>query len=107
MPQHIRKTPTGATSAEQVLERVAAGLRAARLRAGLDEQRVVDLLARRGFEVSVETLQRWEESGLIHVDAAVHLAEVYGATIDTLAGRRAYAGRHPNDDLPPAPRSAW
>ena len=43
----------------------------------------------------------------MHVDAAVHLAEVYGATIDTLAGRRAYATRHPSDDLPPRPRSAW
>jgi hypothetical protein len=107
MPQNIRKTPTGTTSAEQMLARIAAGLRAARLRAGLDEQRVVDLLARQGFEVTVETLQRWEKSGLIHVDAAVHLAEVYGATVDTLAGRRAYATRHPNDDLPPAPRSTW
>jgi hypothetical protein len=103
MPQNIRKTP----GAEQVLPRIAEGLRAARLRAGLDEQRVIELLALRGFEVTTSDLQRWEETGLVHVDAAVHLAEVYGATIDTLAGRRAYAARHPNDDLPPPPRSAW
>jgi len=106
MPHNIRKTP-GASSPEQVLARIAEGLRSARLRAGLDEQRVVDLLARQGFEITPSTLRRWEETGLIHVDAAVHLAQVYGATIDTLAGRRAYATRHPKDDLPPRPGSAW
>jgi hypothetical protein len=106
MPQNFRRTH-GAAASEQVLAGIADGLRAARLRAGLDEQRVVDLLARQGFEITPSTLRRWEETGLIHVDAAVHLAEVYGATIDTLAGRRAYAARHPYDDIPPAPRSAW
>jgi hypothetical protein len=106
MPRNIRKTP-GTSSSEQLLARIGDGLRTARLRAGLDEQRVVDLLARQGFEITTATLRRWEETGLVHVDAAVHLADVYGATIDTLAGRRAYATRHPTDDLPPPPRSAW
>jgi hypothetical protein len=106
MPENSRKTP-GTSASEALLASIARGLRAARLRAGLDEQRVVDLLARQGFEITPSTLRRWEETGLIHVDAAVHLAEVYGATVDTLAGRRAYAGRHPYEDIPPAPRSAW
>jgi hypothetical protein len=107
MPQNSNRTPVEATPAHQVLERIATGLQAARLRAGLDEQRVVDLLAKQGFEITTETLKHWEETGLVHVDAAVHLAEVYGATIDTLAGRRAYAPQSATDGLPPTPRSAW
>ncbi|HEY3613918.1 MAG TPA: hypothetical protein VGK92_09445 [Gaiellales bacterium] len=109
MPQNNSNATGAATGAApgQRLERIATGLRSARLRAGLDERRVVELLARQGLEVSLQTLLRWEESGLIHVDAAVQLADAYGTTLDMLAGRRAYAPRHPNDDLPPAPRSAW
>ena len=105
MPQNISTSSGHGTPAEQTLTRVAAGLRAARLRAGLDERRVVELLAGQGLEISIQTLLRWEESGLIHVDAAVMLADAYGTALDTLAGRPAYAPRQPNADLPP-PRSA-
>jgi hypothetical protein len=107
MPQRISRTPDNATPAEQVLARIAAGLRAARLRAGLDERRVVELLGEQGFEITIDTVYRWEETGLLHLDAAYHLADAYGTTIDALAGRRAYRTRNPTEDLPPAPRSAW
>lgn len=107
MPQRISKTPDAALPPDQVLARIAAGLRAARLRAGLDEQRVVELLAEQGFEITAGTVARWEETGLLHVDAAFHLADAYGTTIDALAGRRAYRARTATDELPPVPRSAW
>jgi hypothetical protein len=107
MPQRISRTPDHATPAEQVLARIAGGLRAARLRAGLDEKRVVELLAEQGFEITIDTVYRWEETGLVHVDAAYHLADAYGTTIDALVGRRAYRTRNPAEGLPPAPRSAW
>jgi hypothetical protein len=107
MPQSTSRTPDHTGPAEQLLARIADGLRAARLRAGLDEKRVTELLAQQGFEITIETLLRWEECGLIHVDAACHLADAYGTTIDALAGRRASRARKPTDDLPPAPRSPW
>ena len=107
MPQSTSRTPDQTGPAEQLLARIAAGLRAARLRAGLDEKRVTELLAQQGFEISIETLLRWEECGLIHVDAACHLADAYGTTIDALAGRRASRARKPTEDLPPVPRSPW
>jgi hypothetical protein len=107
MPQSTSRTHDQAGPAEQLLARIGDGLRAARLRAGLDEKRVTELLARQGFEITIETLLRWEECGLIHVDAACHLADAYGTTIDALAGRRAYRARKATDDLPPAPRSQW
>jgi hypothetical protein len=107
MPQNISTSSGTGTPAEQTLTRIAAGLRTARRRAGLDERRVVELLAAQGVEISIQTLLRWEQSGLIHVDAAVQLADAYGTALDTLAGRRAYAPRHPVGDLPPAQRSPW
>jgi hypothetical protein len=108
MPErNTRASPGGATAAEQGPARIAACLRAARLRTGLSEQQVVDLLAQQGIEVTIATVQRWETSGLVLVDVAAHLADAYGTTIDSLAGRRAFTQRRPTDDLPPAPRSAW
>ena len=90
-----------------MLARIAAGLRAARLRTGLSEERVIALLAQQGLDVTVATLQRWETTGLIHLDSASQLADAYGTTLDSLAGRRAFRQRHPVEDLPPAPRSGW
>jgi hypothetical protein len=105
MPQRTTGTGTGSVPGEQMLERIAAGLRVARERTGLNEGQVVALLARGGLAITVETLRRWEASGLIHVDSAAHLADAYGTTLDSLAGRRAFRGRRPVDDLPPTPRS--
>jgi hypothetical protein len=107
MPQRIGNAPPPAASAQQLLARIAAGLSAARARTGLSEQQVVDLLGRRGLAISAPVLQRWESSGLLRVDSAVRLADVYGTTIDVMAGRRSFQSRHPATDLPPAARSAW
>lgn len=104
MPQ--RTTSTGPEPAEQVPERIAAGLRVARTRTGLSEQQVVALLAQQGVAITVEALQRWETDGLIHMDAASHLADAYGTTLDSLAGRRA-SRRNPSDDLPPRQTGSW
>jgi transcriptional regulator with XRE-family HTH domain len=108
MPQRIGNAPQPTASAEQLLARIAAGLSAARIRTGLSEQQVVDLLGRQGVVIEAPTLQRWESSGLLHVDSAVHLADAYGTTIDLLAGRRAFRQRPPTADLPELPpRSPW
>jgi hypothetical protein len=104
MPQRTTSTGTGPAPAEQ-LERIAAGLRVARQRTGLSEGQVVALLAQQGLAITTETLTRWETSGLIHVDTAVHLADAYGTTLDGLAGRRAFRQRRTADDLPPTPRT--
>lgn len=107
MPQRPTSTDSGAVPAEQVLERIAAGLRVARKRTGLNEEQVVALLAQQGLVITVRTLQRWEQSGLIHVDSAAHLADAYGTTLDSLAGRRAYRQYRATDDLPKTPRGSW
>ena len=105
MPEGTSNAPPAVKSAEQVRARIAAGLSAARLRTGLSEQQVVDLLGPQGLEITTPTLRRWESSGLLPVDAAVYLADTYGTTIDLIAGRRTF--RHPIANLPPAPRSSW
>jgi hypothetical protein len=107
MSQRPTTTGTGPVAAEQVLERIAAGLRTARKRTGLSEGQVVALLAQGGLVITPETLRRWETSGLIHVDSASRLADAYGTTLDSLAGRRAFSRRRPADDLPPSPGSSW
>jgi hypothetical protein len=108
MPQRITRASASAAAAEQVLARVAAGLQAARLRTGLSQQQVVDLLAPQGVETTTAMLQRWESSGLLPLDCAVHLADVYGTTLDSLAGRRAFRQHPPaEDDLPHPSRSPW
>lgn len=107
MPEDFTRARTDAAVAEQTLARISAGLRAARLRTGLSEERVIALLGQQGLDITPATLQRWETTGLIHLDSASQLADAYGTTLDTLAGRRAFRQRHPTDDLPPAPRSAW
>jgi transcriptional regulator with XRE-family HTH domain len=107
MPQRTSNAPPSATPADQLLARIGGGLRAARIRTGMSEERVVGLLGKQGLEITTATLQRWESSGLLQVHSVVHLAAVYGTTIDTLAGRRAHQPRKPADDLPPAQRGAW
>jgi transcriptional regulator with XRE-family HTH domain len=107
MPQRNSNAPPSATPADQVLARIGEGLRAARTRTGMSEERVVELLGQQGLEITTTTLRTWESSGLLQVDSAVHLAAAYGTTIDTLAGRRSYRQRKPADDLPPAQRSPW
>lgn len=107
MSQKCTTTGSGPAPAEQLLERIATGLRVARSRTGLSEQQVVALLAQQGLAITVETLRQWEASGRIHVDSASQLADAYGTTLDSLSGRRAFRRRHPADDLPATPRSSW
>jgi hypothetical protein len=79
---------------DPVVESVARALRAARARTGMTEHQVVALLAEQGFLTTVARLRGWERSGVIRVDVSARLADVYGTTIDALAGRRAYRTRH-------------
>jgi hypothetical protein len=80
--------------ADPAVEEVARALRGARARTGMSEQQVVAVLAEQGFRITVTRLRGWERTGVIRVDAASRLADVYGITIDSLAGRRAYGARH-------------
>jgi hypothetical protein len=107
MSQRTTGSNTGSKPEEQMLERVSSGLRDARERTRLSEQQVVALLAQEGLLITIETLRRWEASGLIHVDSAMYLADVYGLTLDSLAGRRAFRRHRPADDLTPTPHEAW
>jgi hypothetical protein len=79
---------------------VAAALRGARARTGMSEAQVVAKLSETGFRITTTRLRIWERTGVIRVDAASHLADAYGTTIDALAGRRAYRPRHPAQELP-------
>jgi transcriptional regulator with XRE-family HTH domain len=79
---------------DPVVESVAKALRAARSRTGLSEQQVVALLAEQSFVTTAARLRGWERSGVIRIDVAARLADVYGTTIDALAGRGAYRARH-------------
>jgi hypothetical protein len=74
-------------------DRISAALRAARTRAALDQQQVIDLLRARGVSITTATLERWERTGGIRLEEAVDLAAVYHMTIDELAGRRPWHGR--------------
>ena len=85
---------------DPVVAEVAQALRGARARTGMSEQQVVAVLAEQGFGITVTRLRGWERTGVIRVDAASRLADAYGITIDTLAGRRAYRARHHSDELP-------
>jgi hypothetical protein len=75
---------------DPVLDDVARALRGARARTGMSEGQVVAVLAEQGFKITVTRLRGWERTGVIRVDAAAQLANAYGTTIDSLAGRRAY-----------------
>jgi FAD/FMN-containing dehydrogenase len=90
MPQKTGNAPPTPESTAELRVQIATSLQAARARTGMSRQQVVDQLARQGLEIAVTTLERWESTGLINVDAAAQLAAAYGTTIDTLAGRRAF-----------------
>ena len=75
-------------TADPALERVAKALRGARARTGLSEERAVSILAERGVTVSVRTLRRAEQTGVLDLALASHLADAYGTTTDCIAGRR-------------------
>jgi hypothetical protein len=79
---------------DPVLGSVAMALRGARARTGMSEQQVVAMLGDQGFATTPARLRGWERTGIIRVDVASRLADVYGTTIDALAGRRAYSARH-------------
>ena len=89
-----------ARRADPVVAEVARALRGARARTGMSEQQVVAVLAEEGFKITVTRLRGWERTGVIRVDAASRLADAYGMTIDSLAGRRAYRARHHSSALP-------
>ena len=76
--------------ADPCVEAVAHALRGARARTGMNEQQVVAKLAGDGFTITVARLRGWERTGVVRIDAAAHLADAYGVTLDTLAGRRAF-----------------
>jgi hypothetical protein len=80
---------------DPAVEEVARALRGARARTGMSEQQVVAVLAEQGFKITATRLRGWERTGVIRVDAASRLADAYGITLDSLAGRRAYRGRRP------------
>ena len=75
---------------DPALEVVGRALRGARARTGMSEQQVVAKLAEDGFAITVTRLRTWERTGVIRVDAAARLADAYGITLDSLAGRRAF-----------------
>jgi len=96
--QRAQRELTPERRSDPVLDEVARSLRAARARTGMSETQVVAVLAEQGFKITVTRLRGWERTGVIRVDAAAQLANAYGITIDSLAGRRAYRsipGRSP------------
>ena len=106
MPQRTSTAPDHATPAERVLAGIAEGLRAARLRAGLDQKLFLGApgVGRGGVDLSFA--HRLAGGGVISGPLGT-IAGVYETTIDALAGRRAYRSRNPTENLPPALRSAW
>ena len=86
--------PAGAD--DPAVHAVALALRGARARTGMSEEQVVAKLAEDGFAITVTRLRGWERTGVIRVDAAARLADAYGTTIDSLAGRRSYRTQRPS-----------
>lgn len=82
------KATASLSATDPMLDRVAAGLRAARARTGLSEQQIVAMLHEQGVESSLLALRRAESMGVIDFALAVRLADAYGMTTDCLAGRR-------------------
>jgi hypothetical protein len=85
--EHFAATVADCTP-DPAQERVARSLRAARARTGLSEEQIVAMLNERGTAVSLVVLRRAERVGSIDLALAARLADVYGMTTDTLAGRR-------------------
>jgi hypothetical protein len=65
----------------------------------LSETEVVAILERRGIPSSVAALQGAETSGVIALGLAACLADVYGTTIDGIAGRRLHRKLPSLDDF--------
>ncbi len=84
---HVKATAS-VSATDPMLDRVAAGLRAARARTGLSEEQIVAMLREQGVESSLLALRRAESMGVIDFALAVRLADAYGMTTDCLAGRR-------------------
>jgi len=98
---HATASPAGEVLTA-TLERVAMGLRGARARTGMSEERAVALLVERGVAISVPMLRRAERTGELDFALASCLADVYGSTTDCLAGRR--PGRQQQSSLDTAAR---
>ena len=90
----------GAGAVNPALAEVAAALRGARARTGMSEEQVIGVLAEQGLTITVARLRGWERTGVVRIDSAMRLADIYGITIDTLAGRRAFRSRNPSRELP-------
>jgi hypothetical protein len=89
-----------ARASDTAVDEVARALRGARARTGMSEEQVVAVLAEQGFKITVTRLRGWERTGVIRVDAASRLADAYGITIDSLAGRRAYRTHRQSESRP-------
>ena len=101
-PDVARATPPAAVTAAPaaVLDRVAKGMRGARARTGLTEADVVAILERQGIALSIAALRGAETTGAIPLALAACLADVYGTTMDGLAGRRCHRERLSLNDFP-------
>jgi hypothetical protein len=97
----VAGTPAAMPDLDAGLEAVGRSLRGARSRTGMSEPQVVAVLAAQGVAITVARLRSWERTGVIRVDAAAHLADAYGTTIDALAGRRAYRSQPRGDPAGP------
>lgn len=103
-PHLARATMESPAAAEGVpvvvLDRVAQGLRGARARTGMCEADVVAILERRGIALTVPALRSAESTGVLGLALAACLADIYGTTMDGLAGRRVHRTRLSLDDCP-------
>ncbi|WP_423803681.1 helix-turn-helix domain-containing protein [Olsenella uli] len=68
--------------AQKIKELNKRSLRAERHRAGLTQERVATL-----FGIAPSTVQRWEKTASIKFSDAIRLADLYGISLDQLAGR--------------------
>jgi hypothetical protein len=100
---HVARATTEAPNAAAcvpivVLDRVAQGLRGARARTGMGEADVVAILERQGIALTVSALRSAESTGVLGLALAACLADIYGTTMDGLAGRRVHRTRLSLDD---------
>ena len=95
--------PSDAGVPAVVLDRVAQALRGARARTGMREADVVAILEQQGIALSVPALRSAESTGVIGLALAACLADIYGTTMDGLAGRRVHRTRLSLDDCPLEP----
>jgi hypothetical protein len=98
----VPQRPVTGAEPGAALERVARGLRGARVRTGMSEGDVMALLERLGTPISADALRAAESCGAISLYLAACLADVYGTTTDALAGRGLHRRRLPLGDCPGA-----